>query len=91
MAWIETKGGTLRDSKAMFIANLDNVQYLVTNADYSGGCFLNARVSAERVLTIAESQDIEALNKLAVQIAQIARGNAYISQEDIRRMMDDTE
>lgn len=85
MAWIETEHSR--------IVNLDNVEYLSVGEE-SGFVELYARGSRTHVVcsTLIPEDGYTAIrnryDRLIVQVAQIARGNAYISQEDIRKMLD---
>lgn len=84
MAWIETEMHR--------VVNLDNIEYLDANVDSDCDCISLYANGAESGYPIysEEISDLEAqekrFDKLMVEIAQIARGNAYISQKDVERM-----
>lgn len=84
MAWIEA--ATQR------IVNLDNVEYLSIEWD-NGDMTLWANAESGHPIYTEEStggkEQAELFHRLMVQIAQIARGNAYISQADIGRIMEE--
>lgn len=83
MAWIEAATHS--------VVNLDNIECL--DVDINSDCeriTLYANGESGHPIHTEEISDLEAqekrFDKLMVEIAQIARGNAYISQKDVQRM-----
>lgn len=82
MAWIETNTNA--------VVNLDVVEYL--NIEWLDGYMtLWANTESEHPIWTEESsggkEQAERFRKLMEQIAKAARENAYISQDDVKRMM----
>lgn len=84
MAWIE--------DATQSIVNLDRVESLGVEWG-EGNMILWANAESGHPIYTEEStggkEQGERFHRLAVKIAQIARGNAYISQNDIRKMVDE--
>lgn len=86
MAWIETEHSS--------IVNLDAMEYLSVGEEsgfvelYAHGSIRTHVVCSTLIPEDGYTAVRNRYDRLAVQIAQIARGNAYISQEDIRKMLD---
>lgn len=85
MAWIETGTDT--------VVNLDAVEYLsIEWNDGEMSLWANTDSVGHPIYTEESTggkEQSELFHRLMVQIAQIARGNAYISQDDIGRMMEE--
>lgn len=85
MAWIETETGV--------IVNLDNVEYLSAGEEsgfvemYAHGIVRTHLICSTEIPKNGYTAVRNRYDIVVRQLAQIARGNAYISQDDIRGMI----